>query len=245
MKSSQGVTLPELLIALMLVAILLALALPATQTWRARTLSTRCVSNLQQVGKGLFAYAVDHQQTIPTAYNDLAPGDHPNQTWATQLLLKGYVERADLLLCPAFFPRKAAEATRSIEANGAVQAYGMRRWVEPGKLWLNAEISDGHRRLHNIVAPSEFFLIVDSYWTPATWKSQGYSVTPGSEDHRVHLRHQQRANALFADGHVAAHDGDYFTSLSKPDAEGGQRRYTGGREKEIYTIIEAEPLVRN
>ncbi len=241
MNHQRGVTVLELLIAVILIALLLALMVPATQAFRERSLNTRCVSNLLQTGAALFTYAADHHQTIPTAYNDLAPGDHPNQTWATRLLVKGYAGNGDVLLCPAFFPRHEKDATRSPRNDGAVQAYGMRRWVAPGKQWVNDEVSNGSRRLATITEPSKFFLIADSYWTPESWKSQGYGITPASQEHRVHLRHRKKANALFADGHVEALPGSYFTALSLPDSEGGQRQYTGGREKEIHTIEEAEP----
>ncbi|HWL54626.1 MAG TPA: prepilin-type N-terminal cleavage/methylation domain-containing protein [Chthoniobacteraceae bacterium] len=235
-RDRRGVTLPELLIAITIIAVLIALALPTVGLITGHLQNAKCIQNLRQIGVALSGYAGDHQQTIPTPYNDLQPGDHPNQSWATRLLLGGYIGDPNTLFCPSFYPRNQAQAIRKPGNDGAVQCYGMRKWVPPGTLWLNDEIAIGSRPLASIPTPATFFLIADSYWTPDNWKSQGYAISPALKEHRVHLRHGKKANALFMDGHVEAKTDDYFKSLSKPDAEGGQRLYTGGREKEIYTI---------
>lgn len=236
MRAAPGFSLTELLVAITILFILAALSLVGFSAFMERALSTKCLNNLRQVGASLFSCASDHQNAIPTAYNDREPGNHPNYSWGTRLIKEGYIDNLDILFCPAFFPRNNMEAVRNPTNTGAVQSYRMRQWTAPGGSWNADELAYGWHQLAAIASPSTFFIVADSFWDAPGWMSQGYKITPALNEHRVHLRHRGAANALFADGHVEPKNEEYFRSLSLPDAEGGQRAYTGGREKEIYTI---------
>ncbi len=237
MKRPPGFSLPQLLVALVVLAVLLLLSAPAINSARNQALSAQCLQRLQQTGIGLFAFAADHQQSIPTAYNEHEVGT-PNRSWATRLVHQHYITNPDVLFCPAFFPRNDQEAQHkpSVYSAQGPQTYGYRLWVEPGRPWTMQELYRGSVRLSAIERPSDFFLVADSLWTAPTWRSQGYQINPGSTGHLVHLRHRGVANALFADGHVEGKPAPYFESLSDIDR---QRAYTGNQSRQIYTIEKA------
>ena len=56
-----GFTLVELLVVIGIIAVLVAMLLPALNKARAQARSTVCLSNLHQIGIGLNAYAHDHR----------------------------------------------------------------------------------------------------------------------------------------------------------------------------------------
>jgi prepilin-type processing-associated H-X9-DG protein len=95
--------------------------------------------------------------------------------------------------------------------------YGMRAWHSP-------ETTDWEqmKSFTAIDAPSQFYLIADS---TRTGDQQTYLIGSSNPNrmttYMVHLRHNGRANALFADGHVGAKDREYFSTLGKIQGEYG------------------------
>lgn len=219
-----------------IIALIVALAVPVISGFRERSEGVRCLRNLQQVGVALFAYAAEHNgQILPRALghhrskeDDKPPAEE--RPWPNRLILFGYAQNPDIFYCPSYTPKKNNAAASPLPSSGKVQTYGIRTWVGPGhKNWQSNPSREEHKPMALISEPADFFLVADSLWTHPAYRSQGYGIAPGMEyEQFVHLRHQGKANALFADGHVEAKPRAYFAELKTR-----QKEYTAGHELEL------------
>src|SRR4051812_20856985 len=66
-KFRHGFTLIELLVVIAIIAILASMLLPALSKAKAKAQRTRCMSNMNQLGLGLFMFAAVRQEMYPPA----------------------------------------------------------------------------------------------------------------------------------------------------------------------------------
>lgn len=88
-SDKMGVSLVEILVAIAILAIVVALSFPLGKTMQAYSLRAKCASNLKSLGAGLSAYVSEHNGQLIPAYqgsfgywfNEIAPymgGDVPD-----------------------------------------------------------------------------------------------------------------------------------------------------------------------
>ncbi len=66
-----GLTLIELLIVIAVIAVLLAIMIPAVQRIREHSRGTACANNLKQIGLAISQYSVTHREHIPASWRTI------------------------------------------------------------------------------------------------------------------------------------------------------------------------------
>lgn len=138
----RAFTLIELLVVISIIALLIAILLPALGAARQSAERTQCASNLRQQGIATFAYAVDNKNGVPPVHgstNTLSrnhwarwfksisgPNGTPPGSWSLGFVWdKGYMAGGEVFFCPSqdndFFSWSAnSDAFSAAESNTAV-----------------------------------------------------------------------------------------------------------------------------
>lgn len=98
-QNQPGFTLIELLVVISIIALLIAILLPALGRARAAAYTTQCLSNMRQMAIATTAYAVDNRQQLPTIGLSHGSVSHdPQGSWFFQL--NDYADTGLLAACP-------------------------------------------------------------------------------------------------------------------------------------------------
>lgn len=200
----RGFTLVELLLALVILAVLLAIMFSAVNTARNAAGNAQCVNNLRRVGVAFAAYASDHNGVLYLHYNsasgttrwsDCLIGIAGGGMGGTDYLQNG----ASVMICPSVAPKSYTSPLTGF-VYGSLPSVG----TDPKDTAAFNPVAGTFSRAVKLVRipnPASYWLLADSWSIP--YSKQIYIIYP-TKDARVHLRHQGKANFLFADGHVQA-----------------------------------------
>ena len=230
----DGFTLIEALVVISIIALLIAILMPALRSAREVAQGVRGLSNMRQIGIGIEAYANDFDDQIGPRYT-AEPSYSPERYWASRLYVANYINAPDIFFCPVWPASSLVDATDDNIANAIDgfppfrapnQTLGMRNWTRPGFSGSLGDEYNAFKKRLEIVSPSEFFIVADSSWLAASYGgAQGYGLTPGNINQAIHTRHSGSANTLFIDGHAVAKQSEYFLLLDTTQGEymnGGQ-----------------------
>jgi len=107
--AAAAFTLVELLVVIGIIAILISILLPTLGRARESAATAQCLSNLRQIGQGMYMYANEAKGAIIPAWVRKNPaGGRGEETWATLLCAAKYVKTPNQL---TFNPPRAGEAT--------------------------------------------------------------------------------------------------------------------------------------
>jgi prepilin-type N-terminal cleavage/methylation domain-containing protein/prepilin-type processing-associated H-X9-DG protein len=196
-KKRFGFTLIELLVVVAIIAVLVALLLPALSKARDSARTVVCSNNLRELGKGFWMYAQEYQdRMIPVAFGDLASFPYPTHVWKyymvpyvgmkqnqisigewTDIFFKTSKSPDIPLLCPSAVANQIQTGTGAMDV-----CYGISGWAVG-------------RNFNKVENPSLKGIVVDDMWF-FVWAAQNLpSVRP---------RHNRgtTVNLLHWDGHV-------------------------------------------
>jgi prepilin-type N-terminal cleavage/methylation domain-containing protein/prepilin-type processing-associated H-X9-DG protein len=206
-RSQLGFTLIELLVVIAIIAILTAISLPTINKVQASSKSTKCLSNLRQIGIAVLAYPIDNNGNLPvdSAESFLAKTD---LLWFK--LITSYIPtRAGSTVAVDKVLRCPAEKQPPNSVVGSIcqytAAYSM---VSEGNTR-----GAGPRKISGISNPTTTFLVVDGVLIPNDYSSNGMAAWNNAikpdidaasalDTKNISFRHKNSMNAVYADGHV-------------------------------------------
>lgn len=224
LSARRGFTLIELLVVIAIIAILAAMLLPALSGARASARSSRCLSNLRQLGLYAIIYSDDHDGWFPPAISKSV--FYIAMQSYTGIPTSLSITKPDCIYtCPSDAERISAGG------NSPLFTYGENTYTACDANFQAAATVTFNGKVASVKKPGKLVFFVDScrYGSDVTYPNTtvlfNSAVYPfkssATPTYGVSYRHNQRANVLWVDGHCEAAGLELFIDNTKPLFKGG------------------------
>ena len=239
----KAFTLVELLVVIGIIAVLIAILLPALQRARESAYTVTCLSNLRQVYIYAQVYAAENRAVVPLGFMwGYVTPTTTQMNWWSDYLLPPFSNGHDFdplfigkLKCPKngltgsttspYYAMIGQAINPTTLPQFKTYPYGQTNATYPGPYPFNG------LRLSQVTASSDYIMFVDSAWQntsgselyletpqPAPAVQASNSPGPGGQQRFPWMAHPTGANAAFADGHAETCDADRLLKTSISNA---------------------------
>ena len=225
--TTSAFTLVELLVVIGIIAILVALLLPALAVARSAAQAIVCQSNIRQLSSAAIMYSQNNRDVCPPAHYDYdtlnlhrwhgTRSDLETPFDFTSSCLKSYLGDGRVRRCPVFEPSPTTDSGLAFESSAGGYGYnndyiGSSIGVNPGKeqfiVNVPAKYSQIRRPAEKIMfsdaaVGQDGNLVVEYSFVTEPVIYSGGNAYPSSTP-SIHFRHRGKANIAWADGHVTS-----------------------------------------
>jgi len=218
-KHAKGFTLIELLVVISIIALLLAILLPALGRAKEQAQKTRCLANLKQIGLAMHLYASDYNYLLPRA--ELRPGvaiyTGIDMRWPVLFMpyvgglsddVENYHE-LEIYDCPSYpFKEQTVDyCTNAFDLKGtSTEYFGFTKLDDFPRHATTIYMADyeyipdaGHIKIILKDDPPETMKV--KMQSLDVWHPNHLPSAPDSTRRMARDRHNKRVNCLFIDGH--------------------------------------------
>jgi prepilin-type N-terminal cleavage/methylation domain-containing protein/prepilin-type processing-associated H-X9-DG protein len=215
MRTKKGFTLIELLVVIAIIAILAAILFPVFAKAREKARQTACLNNLKQIGLGMMQYVQDYDENYPRTWN-----------WNGSAyigpfgVLDPYVKSSKVFVCPSQSnPGQNTYQTfpTSFAFNYLLAWSSLGSCVKPAstvamcdsgcQATLYSDTTPGVN-VNSVQKPGVWILVTPDFGGPA------YACSMNADWGGPMLRHSERCNVTFADGHAKSMSASWYYNAS-------------------------------
>jgi prepilin-type N-terminal cleavage/methylation domain-containing protein/prepilin-type processing-associated H-X9-DG protein len=183
-KNPRAFTLIELLVVVAIIALLVGILMPVTNAAREKARRMKCASQLRELAMATKLYSSENEFRLPVSYQE-SPS---NLVWTQQI--QDYLDEENLtevassrmiFFCPTAFKEHKGDYV-----------------IRHGSYGMNSNLS--YISSAAVTKPAATILYADGHWNSGSrwW----YAEISDSAGTRPDLIHNNKANAVFVDGHV-------------------------------------------